>query len=434
MIFPNLKSLSDSSHHIEKLSDHLFRHEAGKMIAVLTKIFGIENLETAEDVVQQTFIDAMHVWKFKGIPDNPSAWLFRVAKNKTIDVLRKNKHALQVDFNDPDKVLLRSTYTMANSIEQHWTSASIQDDMLGMMFACCHDGISEENQITLILKTLCGFSTSEIAKAFLTSEDTISKRLYRTKEFFRQQKIKLEIPHEAQLKHKTKSVLNSIYLLFNEGYSSTHTDNFIRKDLIEEAMMLCKLLTENKHTQQAAVFALMALMSFHAGRSESRLSSTGEIILLPNQDRTTWDKSFIEQGTKYLNIAAFGEEVSTYHIEAAIAFEHCNATSYSKTNWKKIIALYDWLLQISPSPITEMNKAVAILQAHGPHQAIEALNAIKDKQKLEKYYLYHSLLGEIHAQLLQVNEAKTNYQTAFNLTQSAQEKKLLQKKLDRLLK
>ena len=414
---------------IHKLTDHLFRHESGKMVSVLTKIFGIENLETAEDVVQQTFIDAMQVWKFKGVPDNPSAWLFRVAKNKAIDVIRRNKHSVKYDFNDNEKVLLKSEYTLAPAMETFWKEELITDDMLRMMFACCHSEISKENQITLILKTLCGFSTSEIAKTFLTSEDTVSKRLYRTKEFFRQQKIKLEIPSEIELQNRTNAVLDAIYLLFNEGYNSTHSEELIRKDLIAEAMLLCKLLTENKNTQLPQTFALMALMCFHSSRSESRLTTTGEIILLPNQDRSKWNLALITEGNRYMNIAAFGNEISTYHLEAAIAFEHCTAENFDKTNWKRILELYEWLSKISPSPVTEMNKAVVILQVHGANEALKSLNKIKERKKLETFYLYHSLLGEINSRLNNINEAKKDFETAIRLTQSSTEKKMMREKI-----
>src|SRR5687767_3499587 len=277
------------------------------MVSVLTKIFGTENLETAEDVVQQTFIDAMQVWKLKGIPDNPSAWLFRVAKNKAIDIIRRNKHSVQYDFSDSERALLKSEYTLAVTMDNLWKEELVKDDMLRMMFACCHPEISEENQITIILKTLCGFSTAEIAKAFLTSEDTVSKRLYRTKDFFRENKIKLEIPSEQKLAERTYAVLNSIYLLFNEGYNSTHSDELIRRDLISEAMLLCKLLTENKNTGFPETFALMALMCFHASRSDSRLTAEGEIILLPYQDRSKWNRELITEGNEYMNKAAFGD-------------------------------------------------------------------------------------------------------------------------------
>ncbi|MEO6723294.1 MAG: sigma-70 family RNA polymerase sigma factor [Ferruginibacter sp.] len=418
---------------IDKLTDHLFRHESGKMVAVLTKIFGIENIETAEDVVQQTFIDAINVWKLKGIPPNPSAWLFKVAKNKAIDIIRRNKHSVQYDFSDGERKLLTSEYTLAVTMENLWKTEFIKDDLLRMMFTCCHPEISQQNQVTLILKTLCGFSTAEVAKAFLTTEDTISKRLYRTKEFFRANKIPFIIPSVDELKSRIDSVLSAIYLLFNEGYNSTHAEQLIRQDLIEEAMLLCKLLTENSYTQLPEVFALMALMCFHSARSESRLTAEGEIILLPYQDRSKWNFKLIELGNQYMNKASGGNEVSAYHLEAAIAYEHCAAESFSNTNWKRILELYEWLCQIASSPISELNKSVAVMQVYGAKKALESLERISGKEKLASFYLYHSLLGEIHSRLENSVEAKTCFATAIQLTQSEIEKKMLMDKIAVLL-
>jgi RNA polymerase sigma factor (sigma-70 family) len=414
---------------VQQLTDHLFRNESKKMVSVLTKIFGIENLETAEDVVQDTLLQAMNVWKLKGIPDNPSAWLFRVAKNKAIDVIRKNKHSVQFDFSDNEKILLTSEYTLTATMENFWKEEFIKDDLLRMMFACCHPEISKENQITLILKTLCGFSTAEIAKAFLTNEDTVSKRLYRTKEFFRQHKIKLVMPSENEIKNRIDSVLNTIYLLFNEGYNSTNSEELIRKDVIAEAMMLCKLLTENNHTQQPEIFALMALMCFHSSRSDSRLTAEGEIILLPMQDRKKWNTRLIDEGNEYMNKAAFGDVVSAYHIEAAIAYEHCSTKFFKDTNWKKILEYYEWLCNISPSPINELNKTVAVMELYGAEKALNELQSINDKKKLETYYLYHSLLGEIYSRIHNFSAAKQHFETAIQLTHSETERKMLKNKI-----
>ncbi|MDD1443920.1 sigma-70 family RNA polymerase sigma factor [Dolichospermum sp. ST_sed3] len=425
--------MPEQQNNISQLSDHLFRHESGKMVSVLTKIFGTENLETAEDVVQQTFIEALQVWKLKGIPDNPSAWLFRVAKNKAIDIIRRNKHSVQYDFSDSDRKLLTSEYTITFTMENLWKEELVKDDMLRMMFACCHPGISEENQITLILKTLCGFSTSEIAKSFLTSEENVSKRLYRTKEFFRRQKTRFEIPSVDELKNRTNAVLNSIYLLFNEGYNSTHSDELIRKDLIDEAMLLCKLLTENKNTQQPETFALMALMCFHSARSDSRLTPEGEIILLPYQDRRKWNKELMLLGNSYMNKAAFGNRISSYHLEAAIAYEHCAAESFSKTNWNRILDHYEVLCKISFSPITGLNKVVAEMQVYGAAKALLSLQSIADLKKLETFYLYYSLLGEIHSRLNHSVEAKKYFEIAVNMTKSDAEKKILKEKIITLL-
>ncbi len=403
------------------------------MVSVLTKIFGTQNLETAEDVVQQTFIDAISIWKLKGVPDNPSAWLFRVAKNKTIDIIRRNKHSVQYDFTDNERVLLTSEYTLATTIDELWNEDALQDDMLRMMFACCNPVISVENQVTLILKTLCGFSTSEIAKAFLTTEETISKRLFRTKELFRQHKIKVEFPSDSELKKRTNAVLNSIYLLFNEGYNSSNSEELIRKDLLTEAMLLCKLLTEHNITQIPETYALMALMCFHSSRIDSRLTHDGDIILLNQQDRSTWNYTLIAEGNEYLNKAAFGNTISTYHLEAAIAFEHCVAAKFEDTNWKRILELYDWLYKLQPSEVTELNRIVVLLKLKGSAAALAALQNLSTKNKLENYYLYHSLLGVVFTSLNDKTSATSHFEKAIKLTNSEKEKRLLLDKIGKLM-
>lgn len=417
------------SANINQLTDHLFRHESGKMVAVLTKIFGTENLELSEDVVQETFIAAVQVWSLKGLPGNPSAWLMRTAKNKAIDVIRKNKFSSQIDFSDPERKLLQSEYTLATQIEKLWQEDEIKDDLLRMMFACCHQEVTVENQITLILKTLCGFSTAEIAKAFFTSEDTISKRLYRTKEFFRSKKIKPEFPDTTQLKGRTDAVLKTIYLIFNEGYNSTHSDELIRKDLLQQAMYLCKLLCDNPNTQLPEVYAAMALMCFHASRIDSRISSEGEIILLAQQDRSKWNWKLIEDGNMYLNKAAFGDSLNTYHIEAAIAFEHCIAISFEKTNWLQILAHYDLLVQMHPTAIVALNRLTVVYKINGAEETLKELNQSPYLKEWEKQYLYYSLLGEIYTQT-DKRKAITNFEKAITLTHSEAERKLLKRKME----
>lgn len=402
------------------------------MIAVLTRIFGLENAAIAEDVVQETLLQALHVWKLKGIPSKPEAWLYRVAKNKTIDLIRRNKYSSAFDFNDPGKQLLVSGYTVSMAIDNCWREESINDDLLGMMFACCHPEISPEQQITLILKTLCSFSTAEIARAFLTSEETISKRLYRTRNFFRERKVELNIPSTAEIKKRTAVVLNTIYLLFNEGYNSTQNEALLRKDLMEEAMQLCRLLAGHPHTRLPEVFALMALMCFHTARNEGRISAGGEIILLARQDRSKWDAARIQEGNHYMNQAATGEEISTYHLEAAIAFEHCIAPRFEDTNWERIIQLYEWLCHISPSPVTELNMAAAIMEAHGPAEALSVVENMAAGEKLRSYYLYNALLGEIYSRLKDTEKARLFLEKARGQTRSEQEKNLLRHKLDAL--
>lgn len=419
------------SFDITKLTDQLFRHEAGKMVAVLTKIFGTENLQLSEDTVQETFINAIRVWSLKGIPDNPSAWLFRAARNKAIDVLRKNKFSRQIDFSDPGRTLLQSEYTLATSIEKLWQEDEIADDVLRMMFACCHPEIAAENQVTLMLKTLCGFSTTEIARAFVTSEDTISKRLYRTKEFFRLHKIKPAFPQPARLKASTEAVLRTIYLLFNEGYNSTHAEELIRKDLLTHAIYLCGLLCNNAHTQLPEVYAAMALMCFHAARISSRTDTAGEIVLLSRQDRSKWDTKLIEKGNDYLNKAAFGDSVSTYHIEAAIACEHCMAPSFDQTNWQQILQYYDMLAALNPSSVVLLNRLTVVFKVHGAAKALSAIETAPFKKEWEKNYLYHGLMGDIFA-ASNKTAARKAYEAAAGITKSEAEKKLLYKKVAQL--
>jgi RNA polymerase sigma-70 factor (ECF subfamily) len=402
------------------------------MISILTRIFGTENLDTAEDVVQQTFIEAIQTWKIKGLPENPAGWLFLVAKNKAIDIIRKNRHSVLYDFSNDERNLLKSEYTLASTMDNLWKEDLIADDQLRMMFACCHPEIAKENQITLILKTLCGFTTAEIAKAFLSSEETVSKRLYRTKEFFRKARIALKIPSVEELKSRTGTLLTAIYLLFNEGYYSSGNKKLIRKELIEEAMLLCKLLTENEHTQLPEVFALMALICFHSARNDSRTSPEGEIILLPYQDRSKWDQSLIREGSHYMDKASFGNALTSYHIEAAIAYEHCIAKSYAETNWKLILDYYQWICLFYPSPITELNKVVALMQVHGARAALLAMEEIKDRKKLESYYLYHSILGEIHAQSGDRSAAGIYYARGIELAPSEIEKKIIREKMEGL--
>ncbi|WP_109300479.1 RNA polymerase sigma factor [Aquimarina sp. AU474] len=423
----------ENDDHIKNTVNHLFRQESGKMVSVLIKIFGTENIELAEDVVQDALVKALETWKYRGMPDNPRAWLYRTAKNKAIDVIRRNKHSQLIDFSDPEKQLLTSSYTLGVTMDNYWQEDSVKDDFLGMMFACCHPKISQENQITFILKSLCGFSTKEVAKSFLTNEETISKRLYRTKEYFRKHKIRPVIPNSVEIITRSNTVLSAIYLMFNEGYNSTHDDQLIRKDLISQAMLLCHSLLSEDRTRLPKVFALMALMCFHAARVDSRLGPKGELILLHKQDRTQWDVDLINSGEQYLNRASFGNELSTYHIEAAIAYQHCDAKTYDDTNWAEILKYYNMMLDISYDPIVFLNKCLVILQLEGPKEALRIFDKIREDKVLQKYYLYHAILGQIYQKLERYKEAVLYYKDAIALTQSKHEKQFLKDKIDKML-
>ena len=399
------------------------------MVAVLVKIFGTENFELAEDVVQDSLISALESWKFNGVPENPRAWLYRVAKNKAIDVIRKNKNSNSFDFSDPERLLLTSEFTLSTTMNNYWEESEIKDDFLGMMYACCHPEISVENQITLILKSLCGFSTKEVARSFLTSEDTISKRLFRTKEYFRLNKIRPEIPSKNEILDRTDAVLASIYLMFNEGYNSTHSDEIVREDVISQAMYLSSALLENARTSLPSVYALMALMCFHTARSQSRVSSEGELVLLANQNRTIWDTKLIEKGNELMNQAAFGGNITIYHLEAAIAYEHCVAQTYESTNWQSILGYYDLMLKSNFDPIVFLNRCLVVLELSGPDSALLDLEKLKSDQQMHTYYLYPAILGAVHERLGSKNLAAEHYQKALKLTKSKHEQNLLTEKI-----
>jgi RNA polymerase sigma factor (sigma-70 family) len=412
---------------IDKLSEDLFRHESGKMTAVLTKMFGTENLDLAEDVVQETFIAAMKVWPLKGIPENPSGWLFTTAKNKAIDVLRRNRFTRRFDFSDPDRKLLESEYTLMASAEKIMNE-SVTDDLLRMMYACCHPQIAQENQIILILKTLCGFSTSEIAKAFLMTEANVTKKLYRTKEFFRENKIRPEFPREDEIFSRAEAVLRAIYLIYNEGYNATDNEEWIRKDLVDHSMYLCRLLAGNDKTKSPEVYAAMALMCFHSSRMSSRIDENGDIVLLACQDRSKWNRNLIDEGNYFMNKAATGERITSYHVEAAIAYEHCVAGSFDETNWQAILSYYDILAAIQPGSVVALHRMAVIHKVYGATHTLNEIEKSVYKEEWERNYIYYSLLGDIYAEIAP-EEAIRNYRKAIELTHSDAEKRLLEKKI-----
>ena len=414
---------------ISETVDHLFRHEAGKMVAVLTRIFGTHNLDLAEDVVQDTLLKALTHWPYSGIPDNPSAWLYQVAKNKALDIIRREK--LHNKFAEDVTPLLKSEYTLVPTLKELFTESEIKDDVLRMMFACCHPDLPSDAQVALILKTLCGFSIEEIAKAFLTGNDTINKRLYRAKQQFREGTSKFEIPEAHQLDDRLENVLTALYLLFNEGYSSTSDDELIRKDLVEEACRLCLLLTQNSKTDLPKVNALLSLMLFHASRINARLDDHDNILLLKEQDRSLWDRELIDAGIHFFERSMTEEHYHSYQIEAAIVFQHATAPSYNETNWNAILELYNLLCAYYPSPITFLNRAIVIAQIEGPDKAIDEIQRIPGIEKLQNYYLLPSTMGELYMRAEKFPEAKRYLNEAIRLTRSPIEKKLLQSKLEK---
>jgi RNA polymerase sigma-70 factor (ECF subfamily) len=425
----NQKRKLNFSPQIEQTVDHLFRHEWGKLVTVLTKLFGPQNLQLAEDVVQDTLLKALNNWKINGLPENPSGWLFTAARNKAVDTLRKQQRQLQ--YAKAITPLLQSEYTLLPTVNEMVNTSSIQDDQLRMMFVCCHPSLSAEAQVAIILKTLCGFSVAEIAKAFVSNYDTIEKRLYRARQALRENEVAFDLPVTAELDPRLENVLTAVYLLFNEGYNSTAHETLIRKDLMQEAIRLCELICSSTLVSHSQAYALLSLMCFTASRNDARLDAAGNILLLKQQDRTKWNKALISKAISYLEqSASTGETICKYHIEAGIAFEHAKAASYADTNWENILHYYNLLYQLFPTPVIALNRAVVIAEMYGAEKGIHAIGLIKDIATIKKYYLLPATLGELHWQLKQYDKAEQYFKEAMELTQSAAEKKLLQQKIN----
>ena len=393
------------------------------MVAALTRLFGARHVELAEDIVADTLLKAMQEWPFRGVPDEPAAWLHRVARNLAIDRLRREARGLELLRENA--ALLRSEWTLSSTVNDAMSGPTIADDQLRMMFACCHPAIPREQQVALALKTLCGFSVPEIARAFVTNEETINKRLYRAREAFRALG-RIEIPSATELGQRLEHVLATIYLLFNEGYNSTSHHDLIREDLIEEALRLCDLLTRNAATDTSEVHALLALMLYHASRSGTRIDADGAIVLLKDQDRSKWDAELIALAGQHLDRAVADGAMSVYHIEAAIAGVHAHAPSFEATNWNAIVSLYDELLRSNPSPVVQFNRAIAVAQAEGPSVGLTALDNVKAIDS----HLYHAARGDLLRELDRIDEARVAYALAATLTRSPAESELLRRKQD----
>ncbi|HTY60493.1 MAG TPA: sigma-70 family RNA polymerase sigma factor [Bacteroidota bacterium] len=413
------------------LVDHLFRHESGRMVSAMTRLFGAHNLALAEDVVQEAFVKAFQEWRLNPIPPNPSAWLMVTARNKAIDAIRRNRH--QVEFSDDIACLLNSEYTAVSTVNEMFLDDEVADSQLRMIFTCCHPALPPDMQVPLTLRTISGFGIQEIAGALLTNRETVNKRLYRARQFIREKGIRFEIPVGDELSSRLEMVYTVMYLLFNEGYNSGKADELIRKDLCAEAMRLCLLLSGHRVGGRPKTYALLSLMCFHASRFDSRMNSDNEIVLLQDQDRSAWDRALIRRGEMYLDMASEGDEVSEYHIEAAISAQHCMAPRFEETDWRAIAALYDALLLLKRSPLVKLNRAVVLARIHGPKAAIDEIHRIEGWESLaSRHYLYNAVLGQLYLEANDVENAKHFISAAGALTSSEAEKKLLNKKLSSL--
>ena len=412
---------------VSRLAERLFHEEAGKLVATLTRHFGIEHLQLAEDVVQEALVRALRLWPGAGVPNNPAAWLTQTAKNLALDVLRRGKN-----FAGKEEAIIASMDHSAakpadamGSIDE----SEIRDDTLRLLFVCCHPHLPQEAQVALALKTLCGFSTVEISKAFLTTEASIAKRLTRARQRLQEDKIPFEIPGGPELSLRLDAVLQTLYLLFNEGYKASGGERLVRNDLCHEAIRLLALLVAHPAGNQPSAQALLALMLFNSARLDSRVDAEGNLLRLEEQDREKWDADLIARGMRCLALSASGDSLSEYHLQAAIAACHCAARDYASTDWAQILGLYDRLLEIDQSPVVALNRAIALANVHGPNAGLAAVESMRDRRKLETYYLFHAALGEFEMRLDHPVAGGMHFKTALALAGTSSEKAFLQKRL-----
>ncbi len=407
------------------LSDHLFRRESGRMVATLTRIFGAHNLALAEDVVQEAFCRSVEVWSFRGVPENPSAWLMATAKHCALDALRRQRTART--FAPEVGRLLESEWTRAPVVEELFGAHLIKDDLLRMMFSCCHPRLPEEGQVALILNILCGFSVSEIANALVSSHAAIEKRITRSKKVLSNSRTLFDVsaPHVAA---RLPSVHTALYLLFNEGYHGASPEATIRAELCREAMRLTALLLENPAVATPATYGLAALMCLNAARLPGRVDAAGELNAMLDQDRSLWDQALIAEGLKLLELSASGSELSEYHVEAAIAAAHATAASIEETNWDLIVSLYDTLMTMRPSPVIALNRAIAVGQRDGAEGGLAALRSIADSERLTGYPFYYAALGEAELKIGRPDSAREHFHNALRLARNPMERKFFEQR------
>jgi RNA polymerase sigma-70 factor (ECF subfamily) len=409
-----------------ELSEHLFRREAGRMVAALTRIFGVHNLGLAEDVVQDAFCRALEVWKAHGVPDNPSAWLMTAARHRALDVLRRERTARV--FAPEVAALLETEWTVPAVVDEAFAEHTIRDEQLRMMFSCCHPTVPPEAQIALILNILCGFGADEIASAFLAGRSAIEKRITRGKRTLARSKRLFDLT-DADFGPRLSSIRRALYLLFNEGYHGASPEAAVRVELCGEAIRLVMLLFEHPPAATPETIALAALMHLHAARLPARLDAAGDMSTLVEQDRSAWDAALTARGFVLLERSASGGELTPYHVEAAIAAVHAAAPSVAGTDWGAIVSLYDRLLELAPSPVVELNRAIAVGERDGPDRGLEAIRAIADRERLSRYPFYYAAMGELELRRQDISSARAYFTEALGVARNDTERRHIEKRL-----
>jgi RNA polymerase sigma factor (sigma-70 family) len=410
---------------VKELVEHLFRHESGAMLAWLCRVFGLKQIDLAEEVVQDTMLQALRQWSFAGVPAEPAAWLRRTARNRAIDILRR-----QSAFHKREPVLAEMFEARQQAAGAATLDDPIADDQLAMMFASCHPAIPADARVALTLKTVSGFSVVEIARAFLMPQATIAQRLVRAKRLLVESGIELSVPPAAELGQRLDSVLQALYLVFNEGYTAHHGEDLVRQDLCSEAVRLAQHLAGDSSTARPKVHALLALMLLQGSRLPARVDARGDLLLLPAQDRTLWDTGLIAEGMRHLEESSTGDELTTYHIQAAIAAVHAASPRHEDTDWHYLVDLYDQLDSMEPSPIVRLNRAVALGMASGPDAGLSALAAIENDRSLANYYLLPAVRADMLVRLGRFEEAAANYRRALELPCSEPERRFLARRLE----
>jgi RNA polymerase sigma-70 factor (ECF subfamily) len=414
---------------VQELVEHLFRHQAGRMLATLTHIFGLENLDLAEEVVQEALLQALQQWRFSGIPDNPQGWLLRAARNKALDRLRRQAAFRRKERELQQRLSERQAQQDAADVA---SAEELDDEQLAMIFACCSPALPSEARVALTLKAVSGFSVAEIARAFLAEEATIAQRLVRAKRRIQEAGIALALPSSAEIPGRLDSVLRVLYLLFNEGYGAHTGENLVREDLCGEAIRLTQLLASRPDTSLPKVHALLALFYLQAARLETRVDGQGNLLLLAEQERSQWDQALLALGVVRLEQAAHGNELSEYHLQAAIAAVHATSPSVAETDWPRLVSLYDQLLALAPSPVVALNRAIAQSMVEGPEKALASLDELSADPSLKNYYLLPAVRADFLRRLGRTAEAAACYQEALTHPCSEPERRFLERQLDNL--
>jgi RNA polymerase sigma-70 factor (ECF subfamily) len=413
---------------IRELLDSLYRRDSGRILATLIRLLG--DFDLAEEAMHEAFAAALSLWPRNGVPDNPRPWLISTARFKAIDTLRRRAR-----FDASQDELARYLEAQLGSAERSNEEDSFEDDRLRLIFTCCHPSLPPEGQVALTLREVCGLTTEEIARAFLVTPATLAQRIVRAKAKIRETPIPYEVPTPQEFSERLGAVLQVIYLVFNEGYSAAAGAEVTRAELTGEAIRLGRLLTElqpEPEVPEPEVIGLLALMLLQESRHAARTSPTGELILLENQDRSRWNRDQIAEGVALLKEALKSRRFGAYTLQAAIAAVHAEAESVAATDWRQIVALYDRLVQIQPSPVVQLNRAVAIAMCDGPEAGLAHIDAVLEQGELANYYLAHSARADMYRRLGRTAEARSSYERALALTQQEPERQFLQERIRQL--